>query len=172
MAVRVSAHAKERANERLNVAYKAKRNKLFNRALKYGHPPADFAGEFESYLSSKKKQKGVGVKVYDGNIYIYKNKLVITVFPVPEKYLPVSDNFASYIKDNPYLMKLYNVVNKDDVLLEVIQRDSNGIVAGLYVSDVFENFGIGSTEIKAKNNAIKSYLKRIGKLEEGEFNEE
>ena len=73
MAVRVTTHAKERASERLNVAYKAKRNKLFNRALKYGHPPADFAGEFEGYLNSKKKQKGVGVKVYDGNIYIYKN---------------------------------------------------------------------------------------------------
>lgn len=167
MAVKVSKHAKERCTERLNIAYKAKRNQLFNRALKYGHPPADFAGEFADYLETRKnKGKNIGVKVYDGNVFIYKNKLVITVFPVPDKYLPVKDNFASYIKNNPYLMKLYEVVDKDDVLLEIVQRDSDGVVAGLFVEDQFENFGMGQTEIKAKNNAIKSYLKRINKLEE------
>lgn len=169
MAVRVSQHAKVRAKERLDVAYKSKRNQLFNRALRYGHPATDFAGEFRDYLDSKKKKhKNIGVKVYDNNVFIYKNRLVITVFPVPEKYLPVKDNFASFIKNNPCLMKLYKVVDKDDILLEVVIKDKENIVTGLYIGDQFENFGVGQTEIKSRNNAIKSYLKRIGKLEEGE----
>jgi len=167
MAVRVSKHAKFRAKERLDVAYKSKRNQLFNRALKFGHPVNDFAGEFRDYLDSKKKKhKNIGIKVYDNNIFIYKNKLVITVFPVPEKYLPIKDNFASFIKDNPCLMKLYKVVDKEDILLEVVIRDKENIVTGLYIGDTFENFGVGKTEIKSRNNAIKSYLKRIGKLDD------
>ena len=60
MAVKSSRHAKERAGERLNIAYKAKRNKLFNRALRYGHPPNDFAGEFFDYLNNKKKRQSPG----------------------------------------------------------------------------------------------------------------
>lgn len=169
MAVKSSRHAKERAGERLNIAYKAKRNQLFNRALRYGHPPNDFAGEFFDYLNNKKKrQKGIGIKVYDKNIFIYKNKLVITVFPVPEKYLPVEENYASFIKNNQYLMRLYKVVNKEDIIIEVVQRDKDNVVTGLFISDEFQNFGIGKTEIKSRNNAIKLYLKGIGKLEEGE----
>ena len=77
--VKVSHHAKQRANQRLNVAYKAERNKLFKRAIKYGHPPTDFAGDFNLWLSAKKKNKNVGIKVYDGNIFIYKNRLVVNL---------------------------------------------------------------------------------------------
>lgn len=173
MKVKSSKHAKYRANERLNVAYKAKRNQLFNRALKYGHPPADFTGEFRMYLESKKKnKKNVGVKVYDNNIFIYKNKLMITVFPVPERFIPTQDNLSSYIKGNPLLMKLLEVVNKEDVLLEVVIKDKNSYVSALTIDDIFENFGIGTTETKSKNNAIRAYLKRIGKLDEEEDNDE
>ena len=169
MAVKSSRHAKERAGERLNIAYKAKRNKLFNRALRYGHPPNDFAGEFFDYWNNKKKrQKGIGIKVYVRNIFIYKNKLVITVFPGPEKYLPIEENYASFIKNNQYLMRLYKVVNKEDIIIEVVQRDKDNVVTGLFISDEFQNFGVGKSEIKSRNNAIKLYLKRIGKLEEGE----
>ena len=118
--------------------------------------------------NKKKRQKGIGIKVYDRNIFIYKNKLVITVFPVPEKYLPIEENYASFIKNNQCLMRLYKVVNKEDIIIEVVQRDKDNVVTGLFISDEFQNFGIGKTEIKSRNNAIKLYLKRIGKLEEGE----
>lgn len=166
MAVRVSQHAKFRAKERLDVAYKSKRNQLFNRALRYGHPSTHFAGEFKDYLEvKKKKHKNIGVKVYDNNIFIYKNNLIITVFPVPNKYLPVKDNFASVIRENKDLMQLYRVINKDDVSLEIVQKDNVNIVAGLFIDDVFQNFGVGPTELKAKNNAIQIYLTKINKLE-------
>jgi hypothetical protein len=169
MSVRVSKHAKERAGERLNVNYKSKRNQLFNRALRYGHPPNDFAGEFRDYLDNKKKkQKSIGIKVYDKNIYIYKNRLVITVFPVPEKYLPIDEQYASYIKDNPYLMKLYKIVNREDIALEVVQKDNESVVTGLSIGDEFQCFGVGKNEIKSRNNAIKTYLRSIEKLEDCE----
>lgn len=169
--VRVSQHAKDRAKERLDLSYKAERNKLFARALRYGHPPADFAGEFKQYVENRKRGKGVGAKIYDNTVFIYKNKTIITVFPVPDKYLPIREHFASYIKDNPLLMKLYEVVDKEDVCLEIITKDKENCVAGLVIEDMFENYGVGQTEIKAKNNAIRAYLKKIGKYEEGEENE-
>ena len=65
-------------------------------------------------------------------------------------------------------MRLYKVVNKEDIIIEVVQRDKDNVVTGLFISDEFQNFGVGKTEIKSRNNAIKLYLKRIGKLEEGE----
>lgn len=168
MRVKVSHHAKQRANERLDVAYKAERNKLFKRALKYGHPSADFAGEFAKYLESKKRDKGVGAKVYDNNIYIYRNKTIITVFPVPDKYIPINEHFASYLKNNPLLMKLYEVVDKEDILLEIILKDKNNVTCALFIDDEFQNFGVGKTEIKAKNSAIKFYLNNNERLKEGD----
>lgn len=170
MVVKVTKHARRRANERLDVTHKAETTKLFKRALKYGHPLVDFAGEFGEYLKAKKKNN-FGVKVYNDNIFIYKNKTMITVFPVPEKYLPIKEYYTDYIKNNPLLMRLYEVVDKNDVLLEVIIKDKNNVVSGLTINDIFENFGIGKTEIKSKNNAIKAYLKRIGELKEEDDDE-
>ena len=168
--MKISHHAKQRASERLDVNRKFERDKLFKRALRYGHPISEFAGDFENYLSGKKRARNTGVKVYDGNVYIYRNQTVITVFPVPEKYLPIEEHYASYIKNNPLLMKLYEVVDKKDVVLELVTKDANGYIYGLCIEDMFENFGVGQTEIKARNSAIRAYLKRNGYLEEGEEN--
>ena len=126
--MKISHHAKQRASERLDVNRKFERDKLFKRALRYGHPISEFAGDFENYLSGKKRARNTGVKVYDGNVYIYRNQTVITVFPVPEKYLPIDEHYASYIKNNPLLMKLYDVVDKKDVVLELVTKDANGKV--------------------------------------------
>ena len=155
--MKISHHAKQRASERLDVNRKFERDKLFKRALRYGHPISEFAGDFENYLSGN-------------NVYIYRNQTVITVFPVPEKYLPIEEHYASYIKNNPLLMKLYEVVDKKDVVLELVTKDANGYIYGLCIEDMFENFGVGQTEIKARNSAIRAYLKRNGYLEEGEEN--
>ena len=140
--VRYSYHAKKRVKERLDVSVKSQRNKLFNRALRYGHPPSYFGGEFNKYLENKQKsQKNINVKVYDGNIYIYKNKLIITVFPVPTKYLPVKENTLSFIKENELLIKLYNMYGKENVILETIVKDKDSFTVGLVINDVFENYG-------------------------------
>lgn len=171
MTVKVSKHARRRAKERLNVSYKAERNKLFNKALRFGHNTNEFAGEFLDYLNSKtQKHKNTGIKVYDGNIYIYsnRNKLVITTYPVPQKFLPIQEQFASYLKNNQCLMRLYDVVDKSNVYIETICSDKENVITALYIQDIFMNYGVGKTEVKSRNNAIKAYLKKVGKLEEGE----
>ena len=52
----------------------------------------------------------------------------------------------------------------------IIAKDANGYIYGLCIEDMFENFGVGQTETKARNSAIRAYLKRNGYLEEGEEN--
>lgn len=155
-------HSKKRASQRLGVSYKSERNQLFQNAMKYGHPPADFAGQFRSYLDNKtNNKKKIQVKVYDDTIYVYKNKTIITVFPVPQMYLPIDNYYSSFIKNNPNLDKLYEIVDKQDVLLELVVRDNKEYVYGLYICDEFKNFGRGKTENDAKNNAIKQYLNTV-----------
>jgi len=174
MTVHVTRHAATRARERLAISYKSQRNKLFTKALRYGTPPNEFYGEFCEYLKSKKRHKNSGVKVYDGNVYIYKNKTVITVFSVPQKYRPykqwLTKNIQPIIESQPVLLKkLYEVVDKDKVELEVIQVDQQGnVVSGLTIDGVFECFGLGQSEVKSKNSAIRTYLSHLGK----EINEE
>ena len=162
MKVKVSHHAKQRANQRLNVAYKAERNKLFKRAIKYGHPPTDFAGDFNLWLSAKKKNKNVGIKVYDGNIFIYKNRLVITVFPVPERFLPIKDHYVASVKE---FEKLVAKINRENISFEVMLTGET-ITVGMFIDDCFETFGTGKTEIQAKEDAVNVYLNKT-KIREG-----
>ena len=162
MSLKVSNHAKRRVSERLNVSHKAKRNQLLNRAIKYGHSYDEFRGDFLDYLTVKKNRKksNIGIKVYDNNIYIYQGKTIITVFPVPKKYLP-TDN---YLRCNyHYLEELYKYVDKKDVLIEKVLEDKNGVVTAINIKDIFENFGIGKNERKSRENAVNTYLKKLKK---------
>ena len=76
-------------------------------------------------------------------------------------YLPIDNYYSSFIKNNPNLDKLYEIVDKQDVLLELVVRDNKEYVYGLYICDEFKNFGTGKTENDAKNNAIKQYLNTV-----------
>lgn len=162
MSLKVSNHAKRRVSERLNVSHKAKRNQLLNRALKYGHNYDEYKGDFLDYLTIKKNRKksNIGIKVYDNNIYIYQGKIVITVFPVPKKYIP-SDY---YLRQNyHYLEELYKYVDKEKVLLEKVLENDNEVVTAINIDGYFENFGIGKNEQKSRENAVNIYLRKIKK---------
>ena len=164
--IKASQHAKRRAGQRLNVAYKAQRNKLFNKAIKYGHPPNDFAGPFKEYLIKKlSKVKGTQIKVYDKNIFIYKKHLMITVFPVPNSYLPIENYF---VRSNPTMNRFYDIIGKRDFTFDLLVNKDNEYVFGLIIEDEFICFGKGSTRNEAKNNLINNYIKI---LEGGNKNE-
>lgn len=88
MKVNVSSHGKTRMQERLNV-YNTYKSTISNVRIK-GKSVEYFHGPLYYYLTRKKKGQ---IWVYKNNIYVfgtkYNKKKLITVFPVPKRYLPV-----------------------------------------------------------------------------------
>jgi hypothetical protein len=173
--IRVTKHAKERAGERLGISYQSQVRKNFNKAIQYGKSPDCFRGPFADYLQSKKaKQRGnVGIKVYDGSIVIYRNHTVITTFKVPAQYRPTSQYLPANWNNNTfpndgelvYLNKLCTLCGGENVDYEVFppSGDEGSYITGLYINDMFEGFGRGTTEAKSINAVARAYLKRINK---------
>ena len=85
MKKKITHHARQRLNERVNLT--KKRTSIVNIAYCKGLTLLQYKGTFFQYLSAKKSK----VKVYHDYIYIFSKvrKSLITVFPVPQKYLPV-----------------------------------------------------------------------------------
>ena len=165
--IRVTSHARSRAKERLDVAFHTEVNKKFNDAIKYGHTVKDYVGEFATYLSykNKKQKRGVVLKVHGDLIILYRTHTVITTYKVPPKFLPTSQYLRANYEEFVYLQELYKEVGKENVDYEVFEPslgDSN-YVTGLYVNDIFEGFGRGTTKAKSINNVAKSYLKKLGR---------
>ena len=78
-------HAKERIRERFDFAKGTEINKLFAKAIKSGKSPSDLEEPFASFCRSK-LSRGAQIKVYNGMIFIYKGKKLITSYKVPDKY--------------------------------------------------------------------------------------
>ena len=173
MKVKLSKHAKVRAKQRLNISHKPDRTKQFKQALLHGVHYTKYCGDFYTYLENKKKKHSanIGIKIFNNNIYIYKGKLVITVYPVPNKYRPVDQYLTSFLKSSPLVDELYKQLDKKEVSFEVMSRDSSGVTCGLFINNEFINFGIGKNDISARNSAIKNYLDSI-KKNVGEDSEE
>ena len=119
--MKVSHHAKQRARERIDgPTNKYQKNQLFTKALQKGVPAKNYSGPFREYLNNKLNHKGTNIKVYKNNIYVYNNRVVLTVFPVPQMYLPVDDYLASFLDNNPNLARLYSMVPRQEVSFELV----------------------------------------------------
>jgi hypothetical protein len=167
--IKVTSHARSRARERLGVSYHAQVNKSFNDAIRYGHPMQDFNGEFSVYLARKKLKygKNLGIKVYMDIIVIYRNKTVITTYKVPDKFQPASKYLRSSANrinnDLPYLAMLRERLGTHEITTESKLNQDGLFRTALYVRGEFIRFGLGKTECKSINNAIKSYIKILDK---------
>lgn len=88
MKTKVTKHGKRRLKERLNIfnAY-ATEMKTIKVNGKRMH---NYKGKFFYYLHSKNNGE---IRVYKDNVFFFgggrRNKKLITVFPVPKKYLPI-----------------------------------------------------------------------------------
>ena len=92
----VTNHAKERFNERTEVSEKDFLD-TSKRAFQFGYKLRRFKGEFYEYVRSKQINGGhYSVRVYEDNVYIFDTHLgrMLTVYPVPAEFLPVSNWFV------------------------------------------------------------------------------
>lgn len=81
----ITNHAKERMKDRVGIGRKQDIRKEFQLAMKYGSIDKIKDEDFKEYLEER-GMGGNGVKVYDGNIFIHRNKTLITIYPVPDKF--------------------------------------------------------------------------------------
>lgn len=88
---RLTKHAAVRNRQRFGTS-----NKRIKEVLTYGYTVDEFVGPFHDYLAMiKTKTGGAGnVKVRDNMLVVYnkRSQRAITVWEVPEKYIPV-ENF-------------------------------------------------------------------------------
>ena len=90
--IKTTFHAKIRYKERTNYS-EEEIKKLADIAFKHGYRLRRFRGHFFHYLICRQKRGyGHSVRVYDNHVFIFDNvsRLLLTVYPVPDWYLPVS----------------------------------------------------------------------------------
>lgn len=117
--IRVSNHAKGRIAERVPQGVIKNPVKLFKTALKDGYNPNQLDSEFMYYLKGKTKNWKFNAKIYEDNIYVHNNGVLITVLEVPEEYLPVENHLIPVIKNKKedFNMDLKEIVkNRPNVI--------------------------------------------------------
>lgn len=92
----ITYHAKKRTLERTEMNLTELKHASEN-AYKYGYRIRAFTGELHEYLMSK-QLRGANylLRVYENNIYIFDARLkrLLTIYSIPEKFLPV-ENYIS-----------------------------------------------------------------------------
>lgn|SRR5574344_1756744 len=89
---KMTQHGLKRIRERVSSVDKGSATSFFSSAIRYGKSPSQIKDlDFKLYIEKKiKSRNGIQAKVYGGFIFIYKNRKLITVYPVPYQY---SSNF-------------------------------------------------------------------------------
>lgn len=94
--MKITRHAYKRFFERTNFTAKQQSHSA-KQAWKYGRKVAEFCDPFYSYLIDKQLSGDrTSVRIYDKNIYVFDNRhqRLITVYPVPERFVPVKQFLA------------------------------------------------------------------------------
>lgn len=86
----ISRHASNRIQQRTEFSANQKNHNV-NSAWQYGHKIDSYIDPFYSFLLTKQQEGNrTVVKIYEDTIYVFENKRqrLITVYPVPEEYVP------------------------------------------------------------------------------------
>lgn len=158
--LRNTRHSKQRLHERQNLSKKNEVKDILTQVPQHGKNPEEFAGEFRDFLIVKrgKPEKRIKIKVYNNNIYIYRNHSLITSYPVPKRFLPVEQWYpmSGSLKHKSNILKTNVDIESYDIRVIGSNKD---YVAALYVDNVFECFGTGTNINDAKENALDTYFK-------------
>lgn len=98
---RVTKHAAKRMKERLGIS-KSTSEKNAEKALRLGIRHSDTSGSLHRYITSLywKEQTANNARIYCGNVYIFHNETLITVFPLPQRYRKTVERIRSKNNDN------------------------------------------------------------------------
>lgn len=83
----VTNHAAQRTKERVGLP-KRSAEKNAQKALANGIRHCETRGSLHRYITSLywKQQTANNIRIYCNNVYIFNNEVLITVFPLPQKY--------------------------------------------------------------------------------------
>lgn len=144
---KVTKHGKRRLKERLNIfnayAMEMKASKVNGKRI------YNYEGKFFYYLNSKNNGE---IRVYKENVFLFgrgrRSKKLITVFPVPKKFLPTKD----YEIKEDILNKVLKINKLEGQIIEVLLYDD----AKLYGRVLFDwHKPRNAIRLKLKNNRVK-----------------
>lgn len=122
MKTKVTKHGKRRLKERLNVfnayAMEMKSSKVNGKRF------YNYKGAFFYYLNSKTNGE---IRVYKDNIFLFgkgrRSKKLITVFPVPERFLPINQ----YLIDDDVLEKVLSINKLEGQVINVTLKNGRDL---------------------------------------------
>lgn len=170
--VQITKHARHRFAERLELTRREDMAHFFRNAVMYGLSPHSFKGKFHTYLLNKlKKNSYCTVKVYNDFIYIHRNKKLITMFPVPEKYLPVKQWLPSVYnsmileKENIPELTLRKYYKTGDIHFYTKPPGKNGksYLVALVINNMLASVAKGKDEAKLKISCVNQHLEEMKK---------
>jgi len=90
--VYITEHAAKRSKERLGLP-KRVTTKNAERALQYGIKHGETKGSLRKYLDGiyLKRETANNIRIYSGNVYIFHNEMLITIYPLPHEYKKTAD---------------------------------------------------------------------------------
>ena len=152
----VTYHAKERTLERTDISLSDIKEKSKS-AYKYGYKIRRFEGAFYNYLCSKQINGcGYVLRVYEDNVYIFDAilKRLLTIYPVPSEFLPVSNFFN--VGSSPCII----IASFPDGHSEYVCSDSTVLTGDIALATEFRTKQ--KAENYLKNNTWLSALERQG----------
>lgn len=99
--VSVTAHAKRRLKERCGVSKNSAMD-MAERAFDKGISFENASADLKKYISSvyiRHEKIGDNIRIYGNMVYIFDNRTLITVYPIPENLLNEMERIATSIDD-------------------------------------------------------------------------
>lgn len=94
----MTTHGTARIKERSGIGKSAKKlERLAGNALERGYSHRETKGSLRRYLDNRYLHYGSGnnMKVYAGQLFVFEDERLITVFPLPSKYQKNIGNFIT-----------------------------------------------------------------------------
>lgn len=154
---KITNHAKQRTLERTDYKLSELKN-ISKHVFRYGYHIRRFSGDFYEYLRSKQiSGSNYSVRVYKNHVYIFDTiqRRLLTVYPVPEQFVPVSNFFNT--ESTPTIIWLrppYNNSYKNLYVSNLTVTEDIGLATEFRTRQKAENF--------IKNNNTISQLVRQG----------
>lgn len=107
----ITKHGREKLHERINLMDKGA-DRITKRALKHGIKHSETYGELKSWLSGKylSRHSANDLRIYKNNLFVFCNSILVTVYPLPEKYAEMIEECV-----DPDALEIYkNYINEQD----------------------------------------------------------